>query len=116
MLIIKAGITKQTTEGKIVLIIILTVVTWWPIHNIVVVTSPIGLHAPPALAEITTNDASINLSLCEGINLRSMVTITIVVVRLSRIAERKKVRKPMIQTNFLLLVVFIRLVMISNPS
>src|SRR5687767_2973153 len=53
LLIIKAGMIKQTSEGIIVLIIILAVVIWLPIHNIVVVTSPIGLHAPPALAEIT---------------------------------------------------------------
>ena len=32
-----------------------TVVTFSPIHNIVVVTSPIGDHAPPALAAMIIN-------------------------------------------------------------
>ena len=57
-LITSAGTKKQTNEGKIVLTIILAVVTWLPIHNIVVVTSPIGLHAPPAFAEITISPAN----------------------------------------------------------
>lgn len=30
------------------------VVTWPCIHSIVVVTSPMGVHAPPALAAMTT--------------------------------------------------------------
>jgi hypothetical protein len=53
MLITSAGIKKQTKEGSMVLTMILVVVIWFPIHNIVVVTSPIGLQAPPAFAEIT---------------------------------------------------------------
>jgi hypothetical protein len=31
-----------------------TVLTFFPIHNIVVVTSPIGDQAPPAFAAMTT--------------------------------------------------------------
>lgn len=34
--------------------IVCTVVIWPCIHSIVVVTSPIGVHAPPAFAAITT--------------------------------------------------------------
>ena len=32
-------------------------VTWPPIHSMVVVTSPIGDHTPPAFAAITIMDA-----------------------------------------------------------
>ncbi len=111
-----AGIKKQTNDGIIVLIIILAVVTWLPIQSIVVVTSPIGLHAPPAFAEITIKPANISRSLWEGINLRSRDTITMVVVRLSSTAERKNVRRPTIQTSLRLLVVVIRWVITSKPS
>ena len=56
----------------------------------VVVTSPIGDHAPPALAAIITIPAkNFRWSASEMI-FRSKETITIAVVRLSRTAERKK--------------------------
>ena len=61
------------------------------IHNIVVVTSPIGVQAPPALAAMTAKQSGTNLSFFSGINLRMMEIIKIIVVRLSKIAERKKV-------------------------
>src|SRR5688572_20749419 len=63
ILINRAGTTKQTSDGRIVLIMILPVVIWFPIQSMVVVTSPIGLQAPPAFAEITTSPANISLSL-----------------------------------------------------
>src|SRR5687767_3091783 len=63
MLIKKAGMKKQTIDGSIVLMMILPVVTWFPIQSMVVVTSPIGLQAPPAFADITIRPANISLSL-----------------------------------------------------
>src|SRR5688572_8430952 len=63
MLIKSAGMKKQTNDGRIVFIMILPVVICSPIQSMVVVTSPIGLHAPPAFAEITIRPANISLSL-----------------------------------------------------
>ena len=66
-------------------------VTCPPIHNIVVVTSPIGDHAPPAFAAITIIEANSNRSSLRSSSFRISETITMVVVRLSRMALRKKV-------------------------
>ena len=69
-------------------------VTWPPIHSIVVVTSPIGVQAPPALAAMTMMPAKNRRSSCLARILRISEIATMVVVRLSRMAERKKVTKP----------------------
>ena len=70
--------------------------TWPPIHSIVVVTSPMGVHAPPALAAITTTAPSSLRSSPEspGRIFRRSEIMTMVEVRLSRMAERKKVTPP----------------------
>jgi hypothetical protein len=65
----------------------------------VVVTSPIGLKAPPALEEIITNPHTNHFVFLSATNLFKIVTITIVVVRLSKMAERKKVNKAINQIN-----------------
>ena len=70
-----------------------------PIHNMVVVTSPMGDQAPPALAAMTTTPTKyIRVDLSET-SLRNSVTITMAVVKLSSTADRKKVIKPTIHIN-----------------
>src|ERR1700722_17947766 len=87
---------KQTNAGINSSFIILRADTSPPIHNIVVVTSPIGVHAPPALAAITTPPPISNLSSGSFVNLVKSVIITTVVVKLSRIADKKKDTNPII--------------------
>ena len=77
----------------------------------VVVTSPMGLNAPPALDEIMTNPKSNHLVFLSSINLFNIEIITIVVVKLSNTADKKKVITEISQINFVLLVVFILSVM-----
>ena len=114
--IIPRGTTIAIIEGTIRLTMIVEVVSCPPIQSIVVVTSPIGDHAPPALAEITTIPANNHLvSLSEISFLRSEI-ITIDVVRLSSTAEKKNVRMQIIHINFTLLFVLILSVITRNPS
>ena len=51
------GAARLTSEGRNSLVTIAVVVTCPPIHSMVVVTSPMGDQAPPALAAITTSPA-----------------------------------------------------------
>src|SRR5688572_8891520 len=91
-------------------------VTCPPIHSMVVVTSPIGDQAPPAFAAITiipTKNRRISLF---GINFRTNETITMVVVRLSRTAERKKATQHTIHKRVLGFLVLIKLVINLKPS
>ena len=81
----------------------------------VVVTSPIGDHAPPALAAITTMAANHKRSSRLIINLRNRVTRTMVAVKLSIIAERIKAKIPIIHNNLFLLLVRTALFRISKP-
>ena len=60
-------------------------------HSIMVVTSPIGENAPPEFAAMITNEAYIIRSFLSWTSLRRIITITILVVRLSKIADKKKV-------------------------
>ena len=113
---ITSGISKLTKEGKNTPLTMATVVTRSAIHNMVVVTSPIGDHAPPAFAASTTTPAIISRSPRSLRTLRSSEIITIVVVRLSRTALRKNVTKPMIQTSDPTVRALIRVVMTSKPS
>ena len=91
------------------------VVTWPPIHNMVVVTSPIGVQAPPALAAMMMMPAKNKRSSRRSSNFFISETITMVVVRLSRIALRKKVTKPTSHIRLESCVVRIREVMTSKP-
>ena len=74
-----------------------------------------GLQAPPALAARITIPPKNQRSCCSGSSLRNRATITMAVVRLSRIAEKKKVMKLSIQSSFTLLVVLIWSVMMLKP-
>ena len=60
----------------------------------VVVTSPMGVQAPPALAATTTMAPSSLRSSASGTARCSTDSMTIVVVRLSSMALRKKVSSP----------------------
>ena len=59
---IKNGTIIQTKEGIIKYLTRLISLTLFPIHNIVVVISPIGDHAPPALAAIIIKPAYHNFN------------------------------------------------------
>jgi hypothetical protein len=63
------------------------VVIWPPIHSIVVVTSPIGDQAPPALAAMTMMPAKNRRSAWLDSSLRISEIMTMVVVRLSSSAD-----------------------------
>ena len=88
---------------------------WPPIHSIVVVTSPMGDQAPPAFAAITTIPTKYFRVSLLLINLRSKVTITIDVVKLSKTADMKKVIKPTIHSSLITLSVFINRETKWNP-
>ncbi|MEZ5000697.1 MAG: hypothetical protein R2727_08670 [Bacteroidales bacterium] len=87
---INRGITMLTRLGINTLVMMATVVTCPPIQSMMVVTSPMGDHRPPAFAAITIILAKNHLVPLSGDCLRR-ATITIV-VRLSSAAERKNVR------------------------
>ena len=101
---------RHEIEGKKSCVIVGKVVSWPLIHSIVVVTSPIGVQTPPALAATTTIAPNKRLSSSLGINFRRRETITIVTVRLFNMEERKKVKKPIIQNKAFLDFVVMRLV------
>ena len=90
-------------------------VIWPPIHSIVVVTSPIGDQAPPELAAMTMMPAKNRRSSCLASSLRISEIITMVVVRLSSIALRKKVTKPTSHISVDSSVVRMRWVITSKP-
>ena len=110
------GTSRQTMLGKIKLAMMVPVVNWPPIHNMVVVTSPIGDQAPPAFAATTTMPAKSHLVCLSSINLRNKDTMTMEVVKLSNNAEKKNVKTQTIQSILTLLRVVIRSVMTLNPS
>src|SRR5665648_116637 len=80
-----------------------------------VVTSPIGDQAPPAFAEITIILAKVHLAFLSAISFLKRAIMTIVVVRLSRTADMKKVIIPMIQISFTWLAVLILSFITVNP-
>ena len=75
------------------------VVTLFPIHNIVVVTSPMGDQAPPALAAMIINPANHILVSRFLMTLCRIVINTIVAVRLSIIADKTKANIEKIKSN-----------------
>ena len=77
-----SGIIRQTKLGNINFVITSYVVIWSPIHNIVVVTSPMGDHAPPAFAAMIIIPRKNHLSFWSAINFLVKETIIIDVVRL----------------------------------
>ena len=104
-LAIVVGTSIQTKEGATSNLINSKVETFSPIQSMVVVTSPIGDHAPPAFAAIIIIPANQILSLLSTTNFRRMVIKTIVAVRLSIIADKIKARIHMIQSSLLFLLV-----------
>ncbi len=90
-------------------------VIWPPIHSIVVVTSPIGDQAPPELAAMTMMPAKNSRSAWFASSLRISEIMTMVVVRLSSSALRKKVTKPTSHIRVESCCVLIRLVITSKP-
>src|SRR5712672_1967363 len=86
-----------------------------PIQSMVVVTSPMADQAPPALAAMTIIDAKNKRSLGLSSSFRISEIITIVVVRLSRIALRKKVTKPTSHIRVACFLVRISEVITSKP-
>ena len=91
------------------------VVTLLPIHNMVVVTSPIGDHAPPALAAMTIMPANQILVLRSLITFCNMVIKMIVAVKLSIIAERIKAKNEKMMSKPFLDLVLIILLMVAKP-
>ena len=85
---ITVGTTIHTIEGINRYEINSGVVTLSPIQSIVVVTSPIGDHAPPALAAIIISPAYHNRMFLSETTFCKMDISTIVAVRLSIIADR----------------------------
>ena len=90
-------------------------VTCPPTQSIIVVTSPIGDHAPPALAEIIIIPANIHKSFLSFIILDIKAAMTIDVVKLSSTAEKKKEIIHKIHINGTFLLVVILSVIIENP-
>ncbi len=91
---IASGTIMLIMEARKTPFMIARVVIWPPIQSMVVVTSPIGLQAPPALAAITMMPAKNNRSSCLSSSFFISEIITMVVVRLSSTELRKKVTKP----------------------
>ncbi|MBV6484739.1 MAG: hypothetical protein KFKLKKLM_01253 [Flavobacteriales bacterium] len=91
-------------------------VTFFPIQSIVVVTSPIGDQAPPALAAIIIKPAYHILSFASGNSFLKMVINTMVAVRLSIIEDNKKPKIQTIQSSVLFLLVLTKLFMVEKAS
>ena len=89
---ISNGIAKLTTEGIKMCSMSLSELTLPAIQSMVVVTSPIGDQAPPALAAMTTNPAIHMRSSLSATILRRIEINTIVAVRLSIIADNTNPR------------------------
>ena len=86
-----------------------------PIQSIVVVTSPIADQAPPALAAITIIAAKNRRSLWSPSSFLISEIMTIVVVKLSSTALRKKVTKPTSHIRVACFLVRMSEVMTSKP-
>ncbi|MCL1848685.1 MAG: hypothetical protein FWF83_03295 [Clostridiales bacterium] len=86
-----------------------------PIHSIMVLTSPMGDHAPPAFAAITIIPAKYQRVFFPPTNFHIRLIITMVVVRLSSNDDMKNVIDAIIQSNFTLSVVLITFDNILKP-
>ena len=91
------------------------VVTLSPIHSMVVVTSPIGDQAPPALAAIIISPANHARVFRSKITFCRMVIKTMVAVRLSIIADKIKARMAKIHNKPFFWVVLIKFLIVKNP-
>ena len=75
-----------------------------------------GEKAPPALAAMITMPANIHRVGLSSTSFFNSEIITMDVVKLSKMAEKKKVNQQMIHIKVTILLVLIRLVMTENPS
>ena len=98
-LVMASGTIMLTIEGRKTPFMIARVVIWPPIQSMVVVTSPMGVQAPPALAAMTMMPAKNSRSSCLSSSFFISEIMTMVVVRLSSTALRKKVTKPTSQSS-----------------
>mmetsp|Transcript_9158 Transcript_9158/g.20825 ORF Transcript_9158/g.20825 Transcript_9158/m.20825 type:complete len:283 (+) Transcript_9158:1582-2430(+) len=112
---IHMGTARLTTDGRKMSRIVANVERFPLIHSMVVVTSPMGVHAPPALAAMTTAAPKYLRLSGSGMSLRSSDTMTMVDVRLSRMALMKKVMVPMKYSSSLLVLALMDFVMRLNP-
>ena len=94
-----AGMTIEMSDGTTISMITPAAVIKPLFQSMIVVTSPIGENAPPELAAIITSDAYIRRSCLSATSLRRIMIITILVVRLSRIADRMNVMKAIRHSN-----------------
>ena len=111
----KTGTTTQTTEGMKRYEISFNVVTLLAIHNMVVVTSPIGDQAPPAFADIIISPANQSRVSRSPITFCKIVIKTIVAVRLSMIADNMNASIAKIQSRAFLDLVLMNDLMVENP-
>ena len=112
---INIGTTIQTSEGINKYVINFRVVTLLAIHNIVVVTSPIGDHAPPAFADTIIRPANQSLVFLSEITFCKIVTNTIVAVKLSIIADKINAKIANIHKRFFLDFVLIKFLIVAKP-
>src|SRR6266404_8844884 len=115
VLMTNSGTTRLISEARKAPLMIATGVICPPIQSIVVVTSPIADQAPPALAAITIIAAKNKRSLWLPNSFLISEIITIVVVKLSSTALRKKVRKPTSHIKVTCLLVRISEAITSKP-
>ena len=103
----KAGMTIEMIDGMVISHITPRAVMRPLFHSMMVVTSPMGEKAPPELAAMMTSEAYMMRSLWSLTSFRKIIIITMLVVRLSRMAERMNVMKAMRHSSVRLLLVFI---------
>ena len=111
-----SGRSKLAIDAMNTPFMMAAVVTCPPIQSMVVVTSPIGVQAPPALAAMMMMPAKKRRSSRLSNSFFISDTMTMAVVRLSRIELRKKVTKPTNHIRLDSFVVRMREVMTSKPS
>ena len=112
---INTGITIATILGMTRLTISPTDETFSSIHNMMVVTSPIGEKAPPALAAITIRPANIQRSFWSLSSRRSIITMIMVVVILSSTADMINDRVQIIHSKWRLLLALMCSVINEKP-
>mmetsp|Transcript_16028 Transcript_16028/g.35511 ORF Transcript_16028/g.35511 Transcript_16028/m.35511 type:complete len:201 (-) Transcript_16028:949-1551(-) len=105
----------ETMEGRKSPVMVGSTLICPLIHSIVVVTSPMGVQAPPALAAMTIMAPKSFLSSTSGRSFFTSETITMVVVRLSRMPERKKDSRATIRIRPRLLSALMTSVMTLKP-
>lgn len=88
--IMRVEVIPIAREGRNHSVIICIALNLPASQSMIVVTSPIGLHAPPAFATMTIPTTTAK-SLSDEKNRRAICIIMMVTVRLSRRAEKKKV-------------------------